>query len=448
MNCKRLITLPLALAYALTFALANPAISQASSASDNVVVSQQVYATSTPPVEEETEEGTTGETEGPLRFEYLILTPSTNSIRLEWKTNHPTLAEVSWGVTQDYRDGVLSETTYEREHVLTLTDLKKDTEYFVRILVRTERGTSLSVSRSVTTLPAEDITAPSNVTKLRAVPDHATGDITLTWNNPKDPDFSYVRIVRSETFFPLSPDEGRVVYEGDAERFVDSVGTWGIPLYYSVYSRDVSGNYSSGVSVVTVLIRFPAQDLDDPEVVIPEVPTPTDPFEDVPVSDIESPEVEALKVTDFTFAQNGKSLRIWADSVEVDTVRDTDVSLGYEKVPEVLKTIALSVRSPHTGEYVVYILRVNSEKTSYDTVMSALIDEGLYPSSITMLDYQNRKLTTLPLTFDAYSSGDTKTFIIGMLNARNLIKLITLILLMAAILLVWRKEEKNDYAKA
>src|SRR5690606_4479282 len=66
----------------------------------------------------------------------------------------------------------------------------------------------------------------------------------LTWKNPSQ-QFDYVRIVKSETFFPSNPYDGTVLYEGSAQSFFDSNVREGVRYFYTLFVR--KGNeFSSG----------------------------------------------------------------------------------------------------------------------------------------------------------------------------------------------------------
>ncbi len=70
--------------------------------------------------------------------------------------------------------------------------------------------------------------------------------VDLHWTNPIwDQQFDVSIAVRSGTGFPETPDDGIIVYEGDAQRVTDTEdlypGQW---YYYTVFARDLSGEYS------------------------------------------------------------------------------------------------------------------------------------------------------------------------------------------------------------
>lgn len=92
----------------------------------------------------------------------------------------------------------------------------------------------------------------ASVTGLVSAPGPLPKEITLDWTNPVDPDFSHVRILRSETSPPLTPGSGLEVYNGALETFTDTDLDPTKTYYYSVFAYDVYGSYSDPESVSEV----------------------------------------------------------------------------------------------------------------------------------------------------------------------------------------------------
>ncbi|MFQ6065837.1 MAG: hypothetical protein ACE5K3_00985 [bacterium] len=61
--------------------------------------------------------------------------------------------------------------------------------------------------------------------------------ITLTWDNPTDEYFDYVRIIRRTDRFARSPTDGFGVYSGYGESFTDYYCVNGQRYYYAAFSR-------------------------------------------------------------------------------------------------------------------------------------------------------------------------------------------------------------------
>lgn len=181
------------------------------------------------------------------------------SADISWLTNYPANCQVAWGLNTDYSLGSLSEIGNSTSHNTNLSNLLANTTYHFRISC-TDTSFYSAVSGNnvfVTASPVLDVTAPANITGLRAV----AGDkhILLYWTNPVDADFAGVMIRRSTTSFP-DRNEGTLVYDGFGETFGSEVSfddrnlTNGVLYYYSIYSYDTSTppNYASGVGTSAV----------------------------------------------------------------------------------------------------------------------------------------------------------------------------------------------------
>lgn len=98
--------------------------------------------------------------------------------------------------------------------------------------------------------PPQDTTPPANVSDFEAEPGDSL--ITLSWENPVDPDFSKVKIMRSTEDYPLNPDEETKIYDDKGTLFEDTDVLNGIKYYYVAFSYDNSGNYASGAQASAI----------------------------------------------------------------------------------------------------------------------------------------------------------------------------------------------------
>ena len=211
--------------------------------------------------------------------------------------------------------------------------------------------------------------------------------ILLKWNNPISPTFSEVRIVRSKSFYPSDPSDGEVVYEGAEQVFEDSDVEAGTRYYYTLFAKDLNGNFSSGI-LASARIQIAGELIPSEENTFPNLP---------PASNVD-PLITALTFFDFDFIQNGARLSSvnGKESVLIDGTKDLTVSLDYRKVPEVLKTIAITLTDPTDSEKTFsFLLRVNKDKTLYTATIGALGNSGIYKVNISIVDYKNRGLKTI-----------------------------------------------------
>ena len=320
----------------------------------------------------------------PIIYDLFISKITLNSADIEWKTSELALCQLFWGRTQEHKEGIISEIIFSLSHKTGLTDLLPETAYHFKIKCQNQRGQEIeAVDQRFTTLAPPDITPPANVSNFEAIPGNS--QITLKWKNPLDPDFKAVRIMRSEKFYPSDPWEGKLVYDGKETLFVDTGLTNGIRYYYTVFSYDFAGNFSSG-AVVSAVPRLrpppPPEEIsaekecleagyywyDDACHLEPKlVPAP--------------PEVEKIKISDFDFIFQGKKLPLIEENkIEVKINEPLTISIDYAKVPEVLKTIMVTLEKPSRNAFGIaeaggddkffsFLLRINKEKTAYSAVL-------------------------------------------------------------------------------
>lgn len=195
---------------------------------------------------------TTGSKRNPTTTNFYIYNLSiqpdfTNAI-ISWNSSVSTISTIRWGQTGEVKEGVVRSVVFEKEHKIEILNLKTGTMYFFTI-ESTDVNGKININPPVyfftkflkdTTFPLE----PRNVKASAYIP-----GITLTWKNPPDPNFSYVRIMRHEDRFRGDPFLGKLIYEGSAEKFLDKDVTAGKKYFYVLFSRDTSGDFSSGVGV-------------------------------------------------------------------------------------------------------------------------------------------------------------------------------------------------------
>jgi hypothetical protein len=97
-----------------------------------------------------------------------------------------------------------------------------------------------------------DKTDPADATDFAATAGNKKVD--LSWTNPED-DFDTVRIFRSTEGKVTDPESAGHVYEGEAESFSDTALTNGTAYTYTIFTRDVAGNWSQGVTAAATPTR-------------------------------------------------------------------------------------------------------------------------------------------------------------------------------------------------
>jgi len=327
--------------------------------------------------------GNSGGTPVPRIYDVVIVPTQTGAV-VTYKTTVPARGTLSWGLTSNLEAGSVAETVFSTEHTVTLSGLLSGTTYQFGIEVISGYGRLNTLNgQQFTTLPAPQ--ENPNASRFTATAKEKT--ILLKWNNPISSTFSEVRIVRSESFYPSDPSDGEVVYEGVDQVFEDDQVLIGTRYYYTLFAKDVSGSYSSGI-LASARIKIPGEVTPPDEEVFPNLPQAPN----------VNPIISALTFFDFDFIQNGARLSSvnGKESVSIDGTKDLTVSLDYRKVPEVLKTIAITLTDPTDPEKTFsFLLRVNRDKTLYTATIGALGNSGTYKVTISIVDYKNRGLKTI-----------------------------------------------------
>lgn len=337
----------------------------------------------------------------PTIYEIEVEEIGPHSVRISWKTDELAVPQLNYGETETYEKTYIGK-IFTLENSILLEDLAGGKVYHLEIVALDKKGNRASSGdQTFKTLPPPDLQPPANISDLSATP--GDGQIQLFWQLPPDLDFDKVKITRSTTFYPSSPDEGIVVYEGGETAFTDTALTNDLRYYYSAFAADRAGNYASG-AVVSAVPQKPVPPAIPPEIppeLPPELP-PAVPPELVPK------EIEEITLDDFDFIWRGEKLPlIEKEKIRVEAEEPLTITIDYDRVPEVLKTMMVTLEkpvSPAAGEAAIisgekkktfsFLLRINQEKTAYlATLMPP--EPGRYAMSFTILDYKNQTLKSI-----------------------------------------------------
>lgn len=362
-----------------------PGLSFAQPAGNGVIVELGVDGTSIPPVEPPDSEGGGGggHSQVSLQIVNVITDVGARQAEIEWQTTTEALSKISWGKTAETYDGVISETMRSKEHKVTLDLLEPGTRYYVLIESEDRFGMKAEKIIIINTLSLPDYEAPSNPSKFGA---RITEDgVELSWQNPEEEDFAGVRLVRSDIFYPQDIYDGKTLYEGMDELVIDrEVLSFPGVYYYSVFSYDHNGNHSSGAITAIRVAEDGSISVGSPDDIITDAP-------DYPGR----PALEGLSIEDFLFVQNGKAVASLGGRIAFSSEGLVLISLPYEKLPEVLKTVMVTLSPEGSGEKFSFLLKINKDKTAYEAVMDPRHLEGSYDVSIVVLDYKNQAIKRL-----------------------------------------------------
>ncbi len=310
-----------------------------------------------------------------------------DSAIVSWHTSIVSLVRVLWGRNTEYSDGQVSTEQFTKEDSAFIPDLKPGTNYYYQIVATDPYGRSVFYSEKFTTTLAPDTTPPSNVSNLVAT---ALNDrISLSWTAPPEKDFEAVRVVRSDRFFPLDPLNGQVIYEGNHLAIEDNTANPGVLYYYTVFSRDHAGNYSSG-SLVTAIILWYSEN--SGQVRAPVVDTKFIPAATKPALPVE------LKNFIFTYDHGIHSLDPF--SAVVPELSNLTISIPITSVPQATSSIIIAVKSRElSGPEYMYLFSVNKSNQTFEVTLPNF-PPGTYTYAINLFDDSKKLIQTVSGQFE------------------------------------------------
>jgi hypothetical protein len=370
------------------------------------------------------------------------VTVDSGNADVSFSTILPAQSTVSWGLSPDYEGGSISNVLSDTSHQFILSNLEPETHYYVRITVNAVDGAQSSFNTEFTTagLPGSPLPNPSNFSAVPTGANVYPGAINLSWTDTTDPRATEVRIVRSTIFYPSDQFDGVPVYEGSGKDFRDTSVVAGKTYYYGIFSEGANGLFSSGV-LTNARISLPGEAVT--------FASSTNPFAGITFTSTTSPMIDGLVISDFEFIQGDKELPTSNNKIDINGMEDLTIRLSYNKVPQVLKTIAVTLNDPtdHSKAF-IFLLRANSNDTYYEASIGPLGRTGIFPLTITILDYQNQGLKQL--------SGELAASVAGAVPvAQNYGQLwfwigLVILIVLLIIFAIWRKsikENKKDEEK-
>ena len=355
-----------------------------------------------------------------LKITDIIAMPDTTSAVISWKTNVSAFSEIAWGETLDYELGSIAEVVPSTSHTSLIDDLEPGTTYYFKIKATDASKptvTASSLGNKFVTLGELEDEPPSNPLFFDALYIEEEMGIELSWANPDESDFEAVRIVRSTSFFPTTPDDGVIVYEGDGESSFDADVLGDTMYYYAIFARDLAGQYSSGL-VDSEWVPGVAVEPDvEPEDELDEEPTIEDILDDLQTASSTLPNLT------FLFTQTGGLPKIFrqASRIELESDKNTTVSIPYDLLPENLKTIVFVFRHPKDPSKIFsFMLRVDERKTEYTGTIGPLLDPGEYAVSAYVIDHKLGSLAKINGTIFV-ATVTKKVGLANLINSRTLL---------------------------
>ncbi len=342
--------------------------------------------------------------------------------------------KVFLGETENYEKETIAGNVFSKFHSTQITGLSPLTTYHFKITCKNINFNELqSPDQQFTTIASYDIEPPANISNFQTT--IYDKRLKLTWQNPADSDFKEIKIFRSEKFYPQEPQDGTLIYIGDGNEVEDLNLINGKKYYYTAFAYDLAGNRSSGALASGV-----------PGIAeIPEKPPIKPPIGPAP------PEVEKINLKDFDFQQAEKKIFPTNNNTLIlNPDVPLKISIDYGKVPEVLKTIMLTLQQG--DKYFSFLLKINSDKTKYLATI-APPQPGVYPLSIYVLDYKEQALKKIDSMLEVQGNvmGQEKTFdLVAGIIIKYWLNIIFLIIAIIAVIVaveIYKKKQPDNYYK-
>jgi len=347
----------------------------------------------------------------------LSIEPNFTDATIRWNSSVGMISTIRWGETQDVKEGTLTSTVFAVNHKMELIHLKPGTMYFFTIESRSASGkTNFYPPTYFFTKFLKDTTFPLSPRNLRASSD--ISGITITWENPPDENFSYIRMMRHEDRFKGNPFSGKLIYEGSEEKFLDKNVISGKKYFYVLFAKDVLGNFSGGVGVSQIAYSE----------------------KKIPIQIIEEELSEISIIENFFVHQYNQLVELLTDkkTITVDSNKSTVVDTNSKTLSDDWMKVT-NAEGKVIGEY---LFSFNMDSGRYQSVIPPLEKTGTY--DIKIYRYQNDVLTLISESSLFINKDITpkieKTYNISYFDFIYLIILsITLFLL----LFFLRKKQKN-----
>lgn len=306
-----------------------------------------------------------------------VINITERSADIIWVTNEASTSKIYYRRVGETAYNLAEDNTLQVSHFITLNNLIGNVDYEFYIIATDSSGNATqSTNYTFKTLP--DHIPPSNISNFVATPDDSLN--VLTWQNPPDPDFAGVYILRSTSTYPRNRFEGDIVYVGPGVSYTDRGLTNGVTYYYTGFAYDTSDNFASGA----ITQGTPIGPLQPPLPPPPPLPTVT----------------PTINLDAASFWVANRTIQIYPDAqgtVETLAGINLGISLSTEKLPAGIKLITLRIENSQ------YLLKLRTDGSAYDTDVTLPPVAAVYSGEITLVFEKDQQV--LKFGLDLKSKG-------------------------------------------
>lgn len=358
------------------------------STTSNALATTTLAAPVAPPV---TPTPTSNQVSGTQVFRLVdfAVTTGTNDAHFIWETSKPARYTLRWGRSDAYDAGYIANDVYRTKQQTSISDLEPGTVYLYELVGYDASDDELILSTGEFTTAAREFLTPQNVQFFTA---GVMGtDVRLDWVSPDPALEAKVRVVRSHLGYPTDPYDGAIVYEGQANSYIDEGAlTLTDTLYYAAFVIAADGSVSSGAVLMVAK--------DDIAQVATTTVSSTEPVFKEPIP---LPE-EIFAATEIHLIQGDTTHTFFDTAIKLNSTEAFMISIPYETLPAHLKSIVVTLFDPanHARTY-SFLLRINKDRTAYEATIAPLLVVGNSQLQIEIFEYEHRVMAryVAPVTF-------------------------------------------------